>query len=221
MKDLILFEDFNEDFCRIYTEDPFAVRWRYPPELYRTPSVLVAHVLANRSRSLQTLAASYLIDARDFFTSPIDATSTWPTLTSLHLTSRQLVPGTAGAEINDLLAIAGQVALRMPVLHTMVIWYGAQHVAGEFRFEVSAAARRASVRWRGTFFHRLGEEALAAWQKVAEVRTDCSLIVRQSQKLDQVYSHGAAIRALGLGGHVIHPVSLEQVCGETSRYWFK
>ncbi|KAK8141426.1 hypothetical protein G3M48_010538 [Beauveria asiatica] len=222
LKHLILFEDFNEDYCRIHATDPETAEWVCRPELHRTPSVLIARALAQMFE-VEKLAASYLIDAHDFFTCAMDSTSTWHTLSSLYLTSRQLVPETDTRRIDDMLALAGQVALRMPALNTMVIWYGAKGVASEFRYEVTDG-RSASVQWRATFGHPFTLETLEAWRKVAEMRGS-ELTVKKSLTLPavefEVYSHGAVMCRLGLVEHVIHPVSLEQICCETRRYWFK
>ncbi|PMB69148.1 hypothetical protein BM221_005734 [Beauveria bassiana] len=222
LKHLILFEDFNEDYCRIYATDPVTAEWVCRPELHRTPSVLIAQALA-QMLGLEKLAASYLIDAHDFFTCAKDYTSNWHTLSSLYLTSRQLVPETDTRRIDGILALAGQVALRMPALDTMVIWYGAKGVASEFRYEITDG-RNVSVQWRATFGLPFIPEALEAWRKVAEMR-GLELTVKTSRTLPadefEAYSHGAVISRLGLVGHVVHPVSLEQICCETRRYWFK
>ncbi|OAA58222.1 hypothetical protein ISF_06761 [Cordyceps fumosorosea ARSEF 2679] len=220
-KNLVLFEDFNEDYSRIITTDPETADWSYRPGLHRTPSPLVADVLVSLVQ-IEKLAASYLVDAYDFFLCAGHRTSFWWRLSSLYLTSPHLVPETDRRCIDFILTLAGCVAERMPVLDTMVIWYGAKGVASEFRYEVTAKGRHASVRWRGTFDHPLATDTLKAWQRVARLR-GAELTEKESVllKAGEVYSHGAAIAELGLGGHVIHPVSLEQICGETSRYWFK
>ncbi|KAJ6788987.1 hypothetical protein PWT90_02583 [Aphanocladium album] len=211
LKSVTFFEDFNEDFSRSLNSDRFPDLARRP-ELHRTPSTLLAAAFARRATRLETLSVAYCVDACDFFASSRECT--WHTLSSLFLTSWQLVPVTGCVKVNAILTGAANAAQRMPALKTMVIWYGVKGVASEFRYEVVDGL--ASVQWRGTFCVTLDTDTLEAWAKTALLHTDRDLVARESQFLPS-----GSMNMLGLGGHVIHPTSLEQIRCETSRYWFK
>ncbi|KAJ3493151.1 hypothetical protein NLG97_g4916 [Lecanicillium saksenae] len=176
MKHVTFFEDFNDDYSRIYEHEQIFYDMPFRAERQRTPSRSIPAAFATRSTNLEGLSVSYWIDAYDFFSSGVKCT--WPTLSSLFLTSRRLVPETDSAQINAILTAAGNSALRMPRLKTLVIWYGAKGVASEFRYELLGG--RASVQWRGTFHIALEPRTLEAWKAAALLHTDRDLIARES-----------------------------------------
>lgn len=221
----MLFEDFNQDYNRVIVTDPMALPEWCGSEEHRTPSFRVGAALATRATSLESLSASYMVEAFGFFDAASKADCEWPHLASLHLTSSRLRPSSDARQINDMLELAARVVLRMPALKSLVIWYGTRGVASEFRYEVSPADRTTCIHWRATFPFAWGDDAVEAWRTAAATRdVGVELSVQPVEDLepwkDDVYSHGAAMCMLGLGGHVIHPISLERIRCETTRYWF-
>lgn len=133
-----------------------------------------------------------------------------------------MMPTTDPADIDKMLQAAAEVALRMPNLQTLVIWYGRKHLASEFRCQVSPADKKVSMRWRATFPLIWSSNVAQAWESFA-IKREYRLFIEPSIALlpETIFSHGAAMSVLELGGHVIHRVSLEQIKCETSRYLFK
>ncbi|KPM38243.1 hypothetical protein AK830_g8303 [Neonectria ditissima] len=220
LKDLTIFEDFNEDYTFIHCTDMMAKEYPCPPELVRTPSQAVGAALAKRSLSLNRLAASYMVDAADFFKVTKPEWS-WNSLTAIHLTSRFLVSAVDASLVNRLLLYAGMTALQMPKLRKMNVWNGTRGNACTFRYEVTDGL--ATVGWHGTWDLALESRVIDVWEKVARRHTGRSLTVRRSRLLDQssITSHAIAIQELGLSNDVIHPVSLKQIKKETERYFWK
>jgi len=75
--------------------------------------------VALASLQFEHLAASFLVDARDFF--DIEPSWEWPNLTSLVLTSRVLSLGEDPVKIGAMLHAATAAAMGMPRLETMEI----------------------------------------------------------------------------------------------------
>lgn len=68
VRELTLFEDFNEDYNTIFSTDPIIANHNPPiPELLRARSWAAGQVLAARSLNLVRLSASYIVDANDVF----------------------------------------------------------------------------------------------------------------------------------------------------------
>lgn len=132
---------------------------------------------------------------------------------SLALTSRSLRRRGSHGGIADLLCHAARVALQMPKLQTLVIWDGAQEVAGAFIYRVTAATC-ASIQWRGLSSVELRGRVEAAWQQVADEFGLFGIFIEGTQLITEtILSHGDAIHHLDLPCQVVSPVSLWQIRG--------
>ncbi|KAK1772229.1 hypothetical protein QBC33DRAFT_520600 [Phialemonium atrogriseum] len=98
------------------------------------------------SRRLESVSASFLLDAQDFFhglwptpgkkfLNRLNKGKDWGHLKTLALTSRLLHPGVPNVEIEKLLRAAGATAALMPKLEVMELWNAGQGHACYFRFE--------------------------------------------------------------------------------------
>ena len=125
-------------------------------------------------------------------------------------------------KINALLHAAGMTALRMPKLHTMVLWNGIKGSAFAFIYRVDRGA--AYLTCGGTW--KLAEEQLSSdvldlWERVTLESHSCILrVARQDEIISSsvVRSHGDAIHLLDLPCQVVTPVSLWQIQKEHEIY---
>ncbi|KAK0715168.1 hypothetical protein B0H67DRAFT_634640 [Lasiosphaeris hirsuta] len=102
------------------------------------PDPAVSRMIALASLRLEHLAASFLVDARRFFS--IEPSWEWPNPTSIVLTSKMLRPGEDPVKSGAMLQAAAAAALRMPRLETMEIWNGRKWLAAIFRYQTLLAA---------------------------------------------------------------------------------
>ncbi|KAI1374109.1 hypothetical protein F4677DRAFT_461674 [Hypoxylon crocopeplum] len=206
LKRISLFEDFNDSHIT-----PLQILRRsilqIGPIRHADPKVGTA--LAHKSRSLEQLSASYIVDARHFFqaTQPL---WTWNHLQSLVLTSQLLTHTSNCTEISGLLHDAGVAALSMPKLHTMAIWNGRKGEACAFIYQRKDDS--SSITWRGTWDLELRSNMVEAWERVGAKFTRSGIRV-EKQRLcgDVISSHGDAIYQLDLPCGVIDPISLWQI----------
>ncbi|EFY84561.1 hypothetical protein MAC_09407 [Metarhizium acridum CQMa 102] len=222
VQSLTMFEDFNEDYNFMFHKFPRVREWDAPAELVRTPAVLVGRALARRSQRLQSLNASYMVDARDFFSEAVKPGYSWDHLTVLSLTSRHLNSSSEDTVIHQMLANAGRVALKMPALTRLDIWNGTKGNVCGFRYEVTW--RQASIEWHSNRLLSLSADVVRAWERAAYRHTGGGgLLVKDPRIVRNKYirSHATAMEILGLQDQVLHPVSFRQIACETSRYWFK
>ncbi|KAI9152241.1 hypothetical protein HJFPF1_09469 [Paramyrothecium foliicola] len=223
LKQLIVFEDFNEDLNRASRSYSTILDKTQRPEIVRTPSPSVGRALAVASRTLAALSASYLVDAQDFFfpTSCGLTTETWDRLESLVLTSLALRGESPHHEVASLITAAGSTALFMPKLRTMELWYGARQIASAFRYRVQGGS--ATIAWLSTrrFDLRSWPKIDKAWQQVSLLHTARPLAAISQEMLDaaSITSQAEAVARLGIHCTVAHPVSLEEIRKETGHYW--
>ncbi|PHH89439.1 hypothetical protein CDD83_6044 [Cordyceps sp. RAO-2017] len=222
LRELTLFEDFNEDYLTIARIHRGYKADNGPVSPRKTPSRAVGRALAKRSIPLVRLSASYLVDAGEFFRA-VDPAWVWKSLVSLSLTSHHLVE-TLSADVSRLLVEAGTTALQMPQLRRMDIWNGSKGNAWIFSYEITD--QHTMIKWRGTWHLALDSDIRVAdvWSKVAKLYTRRDLTVASGEILDKdsISSHAMAIQKLGLGEReVVHPVSLKQIEKETEGYWYK
>ncbi|KAI1499094.1 hypothetical protein F5X99DRAFT_411416 [Biscogniauxia marginata] len=115
-----IFEDFNDQFA-------LAVRCDMPHlsiiDTNSTTDLGLARAFASKSRDLEHLSVSFMIDAQQFFNS-CQLPYTWPHLRSLTLTSSILTRTARQKDISTLLHNASLAALKMPQLERMVLWNG-------------------------------------------------------------------------------------------------
>ncbi|KAK0615870.1 hypothetical protein B0T17DRAFT_497191 [Bombardia bombarda] len=211
LKRLVVFENFNQQYPAILQ------RFQFGEDLAkcdstRNPHPAVGRMVALASLQLEHLAASFLVDARHFFT--IEPSWEWPSLTSLVLTSKVLRLGEDPGQIGAMLHAAAAAAMRMPRLETMEIWNGRKWLAAVFQYQTLRSARQATVTWRATWELTMEPSLIRAWEAVVHHRFDDSWslgVVQQRLDTAAIKSHGDAIPCLRLSGHVIRPVSLQQI----------
>lgn len=206
LKRISLFEDFNEDYIQI-------VRREMSVSSLRIQSPGLVEVFAARSLDLEQLYVSYMLDAWHFFLACRQDWA-WYSLQSLVLTSSVLTREDPhdGSAMGSLLITAAKVALRMPVLHTMVLWNGGKGEACSFTYHKHAASGYSSITWRSTWLFRFLYYARNAWTMVAS-DYQCRLVVGIPPLLysENINNHGDAIHLLNLPSGVIDPVSLQQI----------
>lgn len=200
LRRLIIFED-SEDYLAEYFrgDSPCHI------EPVRKATPFVGAALAQASLALESLSASFIVDAKDFFEA-CQPTWTWNNLTSLALTSRLLASTQNGAEIYKLLEDASAAALHMPKLHILEIWTGGKAQACAFRYR--ATSDFAIIEWQGPWLLSTAN-VLDPWRKVAERYSRDNLYLEDSVRSSTyVASHNQAIRELQLVQQVAHPLSL-------------
>ncbi|KAK7751103.1 hypothetical protein SLS62_006932 [Diatrype stigma] len=212
VRSLSIFEDYDVLLCS-YCRGP------------RRTSPSLGQALAGvASYGLEDLALSFLVDAKDFFSSPLFSRPTgdpsnkdnkWGTLRTLALTSNLLAPDQCPLQINALLRDAGAAAAAwMPRLETMEIWNGRKGAAAVFRFERGGEDGAApKLTWRSSWPFALAPEVVAAWEKVGGSRG--SLLSINAGTLPRpAVSHGSVLGYLRLGPKIVHPVSQYQLWRE-------
>lgn len=211
LKRLIIFENFNQQY-------PAAMQQAIPEmpspcESTRTPKPSVSQLAASASLNLEHFAASFIVDASYFF--KIEPAWQWPNLTTIALTSNLLHPNEKPTKIEDMLRLAGKVALKMPQLEIMEIWNGRKRLAGLFQYKAARDTKQATITWRGTWNLNIGTPLVEAWEAVAHQFGGCMLnFARDRLNAADIKSHGDAIRHLKLSCQIIRPISLEQILTE-------
>ncbi|KAI7775679.1 uncharacterized protein LA080_006462 [Diaporthe eres] len=211
LKRLVVFENFNQQYP--------AIMQRFQVQLgdgstrcdsFRKPAPAVSRMIALASLKLEHLAASFIVDASQFF--QIEPSWKWPNLTSLALTSGLLTPNGKAAEIEAMLQAAAAAAMKMPQLDTMEIWNGRKGIAAHFKYQASRDRRRATIAWRGTWEMTMGPSVIQAWEAVVQQfdgwRFD---VVHEWLDGVAINSHGDAIHYLMLSSQVVRPISLQQI----------
>jgi hypothetical protein len=198
---LILFENFNEAYtCSID---------RIP--LLRTPSSDVSRAISVASLNLESLSASFILDATHFFSAfnGQHVQPRWPNLTSLSITSTLLTPDVTTAELSDLLGASAYTANKMPRLRVMEIWNGRRGMAALFRYQ-----RDVGITWRATWDICLESKVIKAWNAVGRMHcSSCEFAVAKETMGcgEDIQSHGDAIIYLQLMSQIIRPISLQQI----------
>lgn len=180
----------------------------------RVPVLGVSQKLARASIHLETLSASFMVDAGHFFAAR-QVTWAWDRLVSLSLTSTSLTDDPDHSVIRNLLQDAAAAVLKMPVLNTMELWNGRRGLAMLFRYQRAQDGQPDTITVRGTSEIALGSTVIQAWDAVARRHGHAKVATRMSL-IDPttILCHGDAIRQLGLSIEVIRPVSLRQILDE-------
>ncbi|KAK2805732.1 hypothetical protein FQN51_009235 [Onygenales sp. PD_10] len=199
-----IFEDFNDQLGLAFRNGTSIPRLI---DIAPTPHPTLISTFASKSRGLEHLSISHMIDARQFFNS-CQPSYTWPHLQSLTLTSSILTPSASQKEIFTLPCDAGLAALNMPQLERMVIWSTKQGEACAVIYHRQKAHKLATLTWRGTWDLNLSREVVESWQKVA---SDFFLRIQNELVQGVINSHGDAIHILRLPDGIINPVSLWQI----------
>ncbi|OAX78347.1 hypothetical protein ACJ72_07346 [Emergomyces africanus] len=204
-KTVSIFEDFNDQLALALRNDML-----YQSRIDTNPIAepMLVNALASRSQGFEHLFISYMIDARQFFSS-CQPSYTWHHLQSLTLTSSILTQTAPQKEISKLLCDASLATLNMPRLNRMVFWNSKQGEACAFLYHRQIAHRQATLTWRGTWDLELSHEVVEAWQKVTSASS--LLHIKNERVQDVINSHGDAIHFLRLPSGIIDPVSLRQI----------
>ncbi|KAI1806820.1 hypothetical protein F4811DRAFT_509480 [Daldinia bambusicola] len=208
-------------------EDPFhhnALMARN--QLGSANSLGIAMALFGKSRNLEHLSASFVVDAKDFFQPfwPSTLTSTshsWDNLETIALTSSLLDPGQSSAEVNDLLYAAGMAARNMPALRVMEIWDGlGTTYSGFFRYHSDGYG--STITWRGTWELDLEPRVIQCWTETVRKNTHHLTVGVRDMELpfDGTSFPASVLRHLKLKERIVHPVSFcqLQLLGEPKRY---
>lgn len=205
----MVFENFNQQYPVTMQRFQFGVDLAQCDSI-RNPTPAVSRMVALASLKLEHLAASFVVDASDFFN--IEHSWEWPNLTSLVLTSKLLTPDQDPIKIGAMLQAAAVVATKMPQLTAMEIWNGRKGLAALFKYQVFRDTRQAIIIWRGTWNFVMEPSTVQAWEVLVHQQDGWRFDLFQ-ELLDgaTIKSHGDAIRYLMLSGQVIRPISLQQI----------
>ncbi|KAK4083770.1 uncharacterized protein Triagg1_1432 [Trichoderma aggressivum f. europaeum] len=197
LRSVSMFESFNPD---LHTKKK---REAYPA---------LGQSVAKTSRNLESLCATFNVDAKDFFYAffptqnpkPLPNMS-WSNLTDLSLCSELLVP----AHYNKLIQVAAAAALQMPKLRCMELWNSETHATSCIFRYFPMSGRRRYIQLLSTWGGRLGTQAIACWREVADRVAGCELR-QESLYLDaHVFDNYASVmQYLFLRTGLLSPVSL-------------
>ncbi|TFB05939.1 hypothetical protein CCMA1212_001365 [Trichoderma ghanense] len=216
LKSLTIFEDSYELYNR-FPRRLSDIHWLnlFPDGLQ------LGATFAFRSRNLQHLSISFLINAEELFRHCQPAWN-WPHMQSLALTSDVLdQEERRRRRISLLLRRAGRMAQRMPKLHTFVLWNGGRGHACAFIYRVDKDG--VAITWRATWRLALAEDPLVIreWRLAAArlrfTERFTELQIKQQRIFRDISSHGDAIYRLKLPCQVIEPASLWQIRREGHR----
>lgn len=203
-KGVSIFEDFNEDFIRLFQEAQV-----YPIDPIRVARFSLSAAFASKSVELEQLSVSFMVDAQYFFQA-CQSSWTWGSLQRLSLTSRLLTCTGNPMEISNLFQDAGTIALRMPKLHTMALWNGGKEEACGFVYR--RKGNSAYITLLSTWDMKLEPRVAQVWERTASQYGSCTLrIAEKWLSSSGIRSHGDAIHQLDLPDGVIDPMSLLQI----------
>ncbi|PNP55233.1 hypothetical protein THARTR1_04375 [Trichoderma harzianum] len=178
----------------------------------RTANPFVGAALAKRSVDFESLSASFLVEANDFFRA-YKREWTWKALRSLTLTSMYLDSKRSSEEINGMLKAAGDAALAMPMLRDLEIWNGGPGHAAIFEYHGQRG--EAYIAWHSTWNLTIDSHAVKAWEAVAFKNHGCRLGVRDEHTLigagDEFRHYQDVIRRLRTRRNVISQQSLGEL----------
>ncbi|KAH6838652.1 hypothetical protein B0I37DRAFT_242410 [Chaetomium sp. MPI-CAGE-AT-0009] len=214
LKKVSVFEDFSDSLAEVLVEDqnqnPRSRRMQV--EAVRVPDPRIGAAFASRSRDLEQLSVSYIVNAEDFFGACLPSW-TWPRLESLALTSQLLYHGWRRRKgIDALLYRTSMTALRMPRLRSLVIWDGREGNACALIYHTDQ--NYAYLTWRGTWEMDISPRVVEVWERVASESRSCPLRVTKQELQGVIGSHGDAIYRLALPCQVVDLESLCQIQGE-------
>lgn len=184
------------------------------------PGHSIEATFAYKSRELQHLAVSFIVNAEEVFRN-CRKIWTWPQLESLALTSQLMQDEYEYFPmIDSLICQAAVIVRRMPKIHTFVLWNGGRQNACAFIFRM--VRDDASITWRGSWRWEMTPRALERWQLTASTlsSSDRGLQIREEPIRHRIECHGDAIYHLNLPCSVIDPASLWQIRRE-GRNWAK
>lgn len=126
VKRLVVFENFSQQYAhsvqRSFGTDEFC-------ESFRQPAREVSRAIARQSRRLEHLAASFIVEASQFFATR--RSCEWPNLASLVLTSKVLVPDESRDNILHLLLVSAPIFINIACLPILASITGLEILANE------------------------------------------------------------------------------------------
>jgi len=209
LKRLVVFENFNQQYPTIMQLFMFGEDINNC-DSFRNPAPAVSRMIALASLELEHLAASFIVDASQFF--EIEPSWEWPNLISLVLTSKLLTPDENSIDIGAMLQAAAAAAIKMPQLEAMEIWNGRKGLAALFKYQAFRDIQQAIIIWRGTWKLTIEPSTIQAWEAVVHQNDGWGFNLVQ-ELLDEaaIKSHVDAIHDLMLSSEVIRPISLQQI----------
>ncbi|GFP59993.1 peroxisomal long-chain fatty acid import protein 2 [Trichoderma asperellum] len=177
----------------------------------RKPNPYIGMALANKSLGFDNLAATFLVEASDFFQA-YKPEWIWRDLRSLTLTSYLLDPKRKVDEINGMLQAAGVAALAMPMLQTLEIWNGGVGHAAVFAYH--AERGEAAISWTSTWDLVFNPYIVDVWRKVGYKNHRCEKLgieQRLIEDTDAIRRYVDVIELLRTKKHVISRQSLDEL----------
>ncbi|KAL3305623.1 peroxisomal abc transporter [Colletotrichum asianum] len=181
--------------------------------------------MISASKDLESLAASFIVDAEDFLypfrprddLDPADQRAgiqdSWDCLETLALTSQTLSARQSRSKVNDLLHAAANAARRMPKLRVLEIWYGQGTEEGcIFRYNRNGG----NVTWQSTWSFEFAPRVLSSWAEAIEQHSGdrfayCDMPKVEEMGLSGTYFPASVLRSLWLKDLAVHRVSLRQL----------
>lgn len=171
----------------------------------------IAAKVRGATSQLESLAISFVIDARDFFALPKKelAVDNFPRLEFCILTSTVL-RGRNDGQINQLLHAAGDAALNMPKLRVMELWNAHQGEAAVFRYQ-QKPFNTVELAWSSSWDFFLDAKVVAHWEKVA-LEHGCRELSTISDRIEApLAGPGSVLKYLHLRHRILNPLSLWQI----------
>ncbi|ETR98830.1 hypothetical protein M419DRAFT_11582 [Trichoderma reesei RUT C-30] len=201
IRKLVIFEHTNDELSVALNELPGYGN-------FQTQVIpIITGAFAWASTVYEEIWVSLLFDAKVFFSCCFE-NYTWWHLRSLCLTSPALNSGSP-AEAAALLHDAARVAMRMPMLHTLVLWNGEEQ-GQACAFIYRASSTGPSITWRGTWDIGLYLTSVIvdAWKAVVSQTGWEDICVCSEPVKEEIRFLGDAIYYLRLPCQVIEPQSL-------------
>ncbi|KAL6877028.1 hypothetical protein J3F83DRAFT_727870 [Trichoderma novae-zelandiae] len=202
LKHFTLLEDHDEERTRLSLAQDVPAR---------VPNLLVSSALAQRSLGFESLSASFLVDARDFFRRS-KPEWTWPNLRSLTLTSQYLDSTRGSYEINEIFKAAAEAAFAMPMLETLEIWNGGPGHAAVFRY--SGEDGVATMEWIGTWDLFIDSGVVDAWAMVGLKSHGWKMLGLEKHLVENprdIRHYGDVVKLLKTKERVMSPQSLQEL----------
>ncbi|PTB68628.1 hypothetical protein BBK36DRAFT_1166529 [Trichoderma citrinoviride] len=198
---LVIFENINGELSDALNEIPGYSGFE------EVVMPIITEAFAWLSVAYEVIWVWLLFDAKVFFSYCFEAYN-WPQLRSLCLTSPTLNSGSP-AEAAALMREAARIAMRMPVLDTLVLWNGEEQ-GQACAFVYRKSNEGPSITWRGTWDIGLylTSEVVDAWKAVVSQTGWQDLSVCFERVEERICYMGDAIYYLRLPCQVIEPQSL-------------
>ncbi|KAL7927153.1 hypothetical protein ACQKWADRAFT_279674 [Trichoderma austrokoningii] len=207
LKQLVFLEDRDDTMITAAIAPTIAVTEKH----VRKPNYNSGVALANKSLGFENLAATFFVEARDFFQA-YKPGWTWRNLRTLTLTSYLLDSKREADEINEMLQAAGEAALAMPMLQTLEIWNGTVGYAAIFAYHVERG--EAVISWTGTWDLVFTPYIIDVWRRVGYKNHRCEKLgveKRLIENVNDVRGYVDVVKMLRTKKHVISRQSMDEL----------